>query len=504
MKASLRRTLFLLSSIVLAVNCMLGFVVYKSNNKLLDSEQWVQHTLLVINKADDVLALNRDMETASDGFIITRDKSFLEPLYAAPKKISVYLQQLKNLTADNPSQQKRIDSLYAYIKSYLAFSLKNVEKRKKQMSGSGMAYTATKQGKLYTDRILQITQSIWREENSLLLKRKHANVNSAVVFNRTTTVMLALMATFTCLLLLVTGKYLLQNKEKEKRAAELVIANEELLFQNDEKEKRAAELVIANEELLYQNQEKEKRAAELKRANRLYAFISEINQNIVREKDELGLFSNACSIAHNYGKFKIAWIGLFNDDQKAITQIAQTGIPKDAIAQFDNVPLQPDGPQSQVLLTGKYFICNDITNDAELEGWGAFAVKQKVNSCIILPIKKSAKIIGTFNLYAAGGNFSNKEELALLMEVTGDISFALDMFEREKVLTRTQNLVIENEKRFHSMIEKSTDMITLSKPTGEFIYASGSVTAGLGYSVDELLQMSVFDILHPDDIPGAL
>ena len=55
--------------------------------------------------------------------------------------------------------------------------------------------------------------------------------------------------------------------EKEKRAAELVIANTELSFQNDEKEKRAAELVIANTELSFQNDEKEKRAAELAIAN---------------------------------------------------------------------------------------------------------------------------------------------------------------------------------------------------------------------------------------------
>ena len=54
-----------------------------------------------------------------------------------------------------------------------------------------------------------------------------------------------------------------QNEEKEKRAAELVIANKELAFQNEEKEKRAAELVIANKELAFQNEEKEKRAKEL-------------------------------------------------------------------------------------------------------------------------------------------------------------------------------------------------------------------------------------------------
>ena len=70
-----------------------------------------------------------------------------------------------------------------------------------------------------------------------------------------------------------------QNDEKEKRAAELVIANTELNFQNDEKEKRAAELVIANTELSFQNDEKEKRAAELAIANTELSF-----QNDEKEK----------------------------------------------------------------------------------------------------------------------------------------------------------------------------------------------------------------------------
>lgn len=40
-----------------------------------------------------------------------------------------------------------------------------------------------------------------------------------------------------------------QNSEREKRAAELIIANTELVFQNQEKERRAIELSIANAEL---------------------------------------------------------------------------------------------------------------------------------------------------------------------------------------------------------------------------------------------------------------
>jgi signal transduction histidine kinase len=66
-----------------------------------------------------------------------------------------------------------------------------------------------------------------------------------------------------------------QNEEKEKRAAELIIANKELVFQNAEKEKRAAELIVANKELAFQNEEKEKRADELIIANKELAFQNE-------------------------------------------------------------------------------------------------------------------------------------------------------------------------------------------------------------------------------------
>jgi len=60
-----------------------------------------------------------------------------------------------------------------------------------------------------------------------------------------------------------------QKEEKEKRTAELLLANIELAYQNEEREKRAAELVIANKELVFQNEEKEKQAAELKKSNQL-------------------------------------------------------------------------------------------------------------------------------------------------------------------------------------------------------------------------------------------
>jgi PAS domain S-box-containing protein len=54
-----------------------------------------------------------------------------------------------------------------------------------------------------------------------------------------------------------------QNIEKEKRVAELVIANKELAFQNNEKNKRVEELVITKKELDGYRYEKERLAHEL-------------------------------------------------------------------------------------------------------------------------------------------------------------------------------------------------------------------------------------------------
>jgi hypothetical protein len=51
----------------------------------------------------------------------------------------------------------------------------------------------------------------------------------------------------------------------------------------------------------------------LLKVNRLYSFISQINQVIVRTNEEI--FKEACTIAIEVGKFKMAWVGLIDPKQ---------------------------------------------------------------------------------------------------------------------------------------------------------------------------------------------
>ena len=110
-------------------------------------------------------------------------------------------------------------------------------------------------------------------------------------------------------LYLKTHELLVQNDEKEKRAAELGVANIELAFQNDEKEKRAAELGVANKELVFQNGEKEKRAAELSVANIELAF-----QNDEKEKRaaELGVANKELVFQNGEKEKRAAELGVAN------------------------------------------------------------------------------------------------------------------------------------------------------------------------------------------------
>jgi diguanylate cyclase (GGDEF)-like protein/PAS domain S-box-containing protein len=58
-----------------------------------------------------------------------------------------------------------------------------------------------------------------------------------------------------------------------------------------------------------------------------------------------------------------------------------------------------------------------------------------------------------------------------------------------------------SEARYRFIADNATDMITRYLSDGTFGYVSPACTALLGYAPDDLLGRSIFDLLHPDDLP---
>ncbi|MDF3077670.1 MAG: hypothetical protein K0S09_1559 [Sphingobacteriaceae bacterium] len=181
-------------------------------------------------------------------------------------------------------------------------------------------------------------------------------------------------------------------------------------------------------------------------ANRLYSFISEINQTIVHVKDEQILFDEACRIAIEVGKFKFAWIGIVNSGTANIQLAASHGASIDQITFFKDYTYELEGPIAKVVKGLSHAIVANSSEAVET-GLRGFAKQSGFNSVIVLPIKKGDELYATFKIYAAQPDFFDDQEVDLLSEATEDISFALDVMEKDKLRTLAEKSLFESQKK---------------------------------------------------------
>ncbi|ARU32176.1 hypothetical protein CAP31_11095 [Sulfuriferula sp. AH1] len=170
--------------------------------------------------------------------------------------------------------------------------------------------------------------------------------------------------------------------------------------------------------------------AKIKRLNRIYSVLSGINTTIVRVNDEDELFREACRIAVEHGKFHFAWVGKLDAGSQQVTPVARAGRDDGYLEQI-NLTVRDDAAGScaliaQALTEMKPVICNDIASDARMAVWQNEALNRGYRSVTVLPLVLEGLPVGVFVLYAPEVDVFDDEEMKLLIEMAGDISFALD------------------------------------------------------------------------------
>jgi len=83
---------------------------------LLEADDWVEHTDLVIDRVHHVQQLVVDMQTGMRGYRLTGDPNFLQPYTVAEAAVDVTFNGLGRLVADNPAQIRSLIELRgAYV-----------------------------------------------------------------------------------------------------------------------------------------------------------------------------------------------------------------------------------------------------------------------------------------------------------------------------------------------------------------------------------------------------
>jgi len=236
------------------------------------------------------------------------------------------------------------------------------------------------------------------------------------------------------------------------------------------------------------------------RANRLYAVISRVNQAIVYIKDQDRLLDEICSIAIDFGKFRMAWIGMLDEESQTVKPTIVKGWEEGYLSHMKQISLSDSpeghGPTANALRKGTYFVCNDIENDPHMAPWRKEALKRGYRSSIALPIKQSGKVIASFNLYSTLPHFFNHEEINLLEEVAGDISFAFDAIELEKERERA----VQEVSKFRTITDQANYGSAITTLDGVLIYVNQEFACMHQFEPDELIGKNLSISHNPEQM----
>ncbi len=230
--------------------------------------------------------------------------------------------------------------------------------------------------------------------------------------------------------------------------------------------------------------ERKQAEARIHRLNRTHAVLSEINQTIVREHEPQALFTAACAIGVETGKFRMAWIGIINRTTQQLEPVASAGVVEGYL-QLTQIDLQDttrkSGPAGRCCSTGEHSVCNLIELDASYLPWREEALKRGYQSSAGFPLKMNGEVIGVFSFYAGEPEFFDSDELRLLDDLAADISFALE--------------VHDSQARYQVIFENAPDAVFLISAEGEdpgSILACNRLAAQMhGYQPGELIGKNI-------------
>jgi methyl-accepting chemotaxis protein len=174
----------------------IGAVSYRSINTLVNTSRLVTHTHEVLEHVNTVVSLMKDAETGQRGYIITGDETYLAPHQNATENLPRLVKELRQLTADNPSEQKRIDEMEPLIATKLAELARTIEMRRLGKVDETIKAVRGGEGKKTMDDIRTVAGEMEHEERELL-KRRAEEVDGAA--NRGTSTIV--FGTLLCLIL---------------------------------------------------------------------------------------------------------------------------------------------------------------------------------------------------------------------------------------------------------------------------------------------------------------
>jgi PAS domain S-box-containing protein len=145
---------------------------YNFTNQLFNTNQWVSHTQEVLKDIEGIRAGMADLESSQRGYIITGDEHLLENRNEVKEEVRKDIDTLRQLTADNPRQQHRLDELNRLMVARTDFGEQTILARRTQGFPPAEQMLATGTGIQLTENVNRVLKEMLNEEYGLLSQRQ--------------------------------------------------------------------------------------------------------------------------------------------------------------------------------------------------------------------------------------------------------------------------------------------------------------------------------------------
>jgi two-component system, sensor histidine kinase and response regulator len=139
--------------------------------RLVDANWWVDHTLQVQKEAQSALICLMDCETAYRGYLVSGQDQYLEPYEHCYRHVASHIQNVQQLTRDNPEQQAIMPVLFKLAEDKIKFSQLVIAARKKDPRSSSNALISLEPGKKIMDQFRSLAMKVMDREQLLLEQR---------------------------------------------------------------------------------------------------------------------------------------------------------------------------------------------------------------------------------------------------------------------------------------------------------------------------------------------
>ncbi len=230
----------------------------------------------------------------------------------------------------------------------------------------------------------------------------------------------------------------------------------------------------------------------------LYKFLSQINQAISHSTDEKKLLAKACNVAITIGKFDASRISRVNETSGHLEYVEKCGLDFTTIKFSTNV-IDFDQAREQVLQTGRTYIHSSENhipvNDANIP-----KDRPEHFSFIVLPLTKSETVVGTFTLYRSDLTYFSKEELSILEEAAGDLSYALNVLQRLEKKRIMVEALQRTESNLQAIVNSTDEGFILSDINGVVLEFNNNAIETFKLKANKVLSIGkeLLDIL-PDN-----